>query len=58
MQFELGSFLNKRFVWLFIQNVDISKLTIKVSQGKSLANDVGHVVAYLQAMQFDVYFVV
>ena len=47
-----------RPLWLCIPNIDISKLARKGSKGKSLADDVGHVVAYWQAMQFEVYFVV
>ena len=55
---KLGSFPNVRPLWLFIPNIDISQLAIKGSWGKSLAYDVEHIVAYWQAMQFEVYFVV
>ena len=55
---KLCSFPNVRPLWLFIPNIDISQLAIKGSWGKSLADAVGHVVAYWQAMQFEGYFVV
>ena len=55
---KFGSSLNVRSFGLFIPNIDISQPTIKGSWGKSLADDAGHVVAYLHAVQFEVYFVV
>ena len=47
---KLGSSLNVRSFGLFITNIDISQPTIEGSWGKSLADDVRHVVAYWQAM--------
>ena len=47
---KLGSSLNVKFFWLFIPNIDLSQPTIKRSWGKSLADDVRHVVADCQAM--------